>query len=303
MRTTTRLCLAMVVVATASLAAVPIADAAQQPGSVHIKDNVAKAKAAHKKADKKQNKKIQNAQEQADQAHVRINNVKEWNQSLSDWNNSQQKSIESVQSTVATIVAGVPAIIDGLTQLQAGLVALQGALQNTVGPALTQLGDGLLAIQAALNNTTTGLVGLNLARPQFGVWDLFDPNPPGPPAPAPKNGDFEGGTGPVNGADPPFGPDSDAAPGTGIGAPSTYVVDFNNDVSQRMYSVNVFPGGNPANPALPAAAVNCALAASTCNAISTGTGDTSHVLVKIGPGNSAVDGSTFGGFSVTALSG
>src|SRR4051794_5884221 len=63
-------------------------------------------------------------------------------------------NLTKLTATVNAIVAGVPTITNGLTQLAAGLTAA---------------GAGLTAIQAALNNTTTGLVGLNLARPQFGA--------------------------------------------------------------------------------------------------------------------------------------
>lgn len=272
MRTTTRLCLVASIAAAVSLSAVPVGHAAKQPGSVNIKG----VSSGHN--DEHQNKQINQAQRRANRAHRRIRRLKQWNFTLQDWNKNQQSAIESLQNTVATIVAGVPTITSALTQLQAGLVALRDALEGPVADAFEDIED-------ALNDSTTGLVGLNLARPQFGAFNTV--------------GTFQGGTGPVNGTDPPHGPDGDVAGRSG----SVYVVDFNNDVSQRMYTVNVFPGTVPANPALPGGAVNCALAAATCNAIAAGTGDTSHVLVKVGSGAQAVDGTAFGGFSVTALSG
>jgi hypothetical protein len=272
MRTTTKLCLVISLVAAVGLASVPVANAAEPPGSVNITGIT---------SHKKQNKKIRKARKRAERAHDRINNIKEWNTSLSEWNNSQQKSLDSLQGTVNAIVAGVPAITDAL-------LALQAAIEGPVQSGLKALEDGLLDIKDALEDETTGLVGLNLARPQFGVF-----------GPA---GNFLGGTGPVNGSDPPHGPDGAATPGTGIGAPSLYVVDFDNDVSQRVYSVNVFPGSAP-GASLAANSVNCANAAATCEAVEAGSGDTSHVLVKIGTGAQAVDGTAFGGFSVTALSG
>jgi hypothetical protein len=286
MRTTTRLCLVASIAAAVGLAAVPAGYAAERPGSVKIK-NIRGVSSHHK--DAKQNKKIKKARKRANRAHERINAVKEWNQSLSDWNTSQQSAIDTLQSTVGTIVAGVPAIVGGLE-------ALQAALEGPVAQAFADIEDALNDIGDALNDQTTGLVGLNLARPQFGAFDL-----------SPVNGDFEGGTGPVNGSDPPHGPDGDAINGSGIGATSTYVVDFNNDTltppSTRMYTVNVFPGTGVGVTARAGNAVNCALAAATCNAISAGTGNTSHVLVKIGNGAEPVDGTVFGGFSVTALAG
>lgn len=282
MRTTARLGLVLAVVATAGLVAVP---------TVTAKSNSNKAGAwVSQLSDLEQNQNtgIRQARRRAAAAHRRIENLKEFAFGLAANNNKQQSDIDAVSGTVATIVAGVPAIIDGLTQLQGGLVALQGALQNTVSPALTALSNGLTQINTALQNPTTGLVGLNNARPQFGVFGL-----------SPSNGAFLGGTGPVNGADPPHGPDGNATPGP-AGAVSTYVVDFQNDVSTRVYSVNVFPG---AGAALAAVSVNCAQAASSCNGIEASSGDTSHVLVKIGNGNQAINGADFGGFSVTALSG
>ena len=169
-----------------------------------------------------------------------------------------------------------------------GLLALQAALEGPVTNALLDLEDGLLAIQDALEDPTTGLVGLNLARPQFGVF-----NPAGA---------FQGGTGPVNGADPPFGPGPRKCNVGPAGADGTYVVDFNNDVSTRMYSLNVFPGGLGAAPA--AVSVQLRVAPRRrATRIEAGPGDTSHVLVKVGNGNQAVNGADFGGFSVTAISG
>jgi hypothetical protein len=273
MRTTTRLCLVISVVAAVGLASVPAASAAEPPGSVDLS-----AITSHHK-DKKQNKKINKARKRAEKAHRRINNIKEWNFTTSEWNTSQQKTLDSLQGTVNAIVAGVPAITNGL-------LALQAAIEGPVQTGLEALKDGLLDIQDALEDETTGLVGLNLARPQFGV---FLPN-----------GDFQGGTGPVGDpgpTNPPFGPEDDAA-----AAGSVYVVDFVNDVSQRVYTVNVFPGTAPGAPPT-TAAINCALAGGVCGGISAGTDDPNHVLVKIGPGNVATDGTVFGGFSVTALSG
>ena len=272
MRTTTRLCLVASIAAAVALSAVPVGHAAEQPGSVNIK-----GVSSHHK-DGAQNKKIRKNQRRVNRAHRRISRLKSWNFTLQNWNKNQQSAIESLEKTVATIVAGVPTITSALTQLQDGLLQLKAALEGDVTDAFEDIED-------ALNDSTTGLVGLNLARPQFGAFNTV--------------GTFQGGTGPVNGADPPHGPDGNVAGRSG----TVYVVDFNNDVSQRMYTVNVFPGTNPAAPALPGGAVNCALAAATCNAIAAGTGNTSHVLVKVGSGAQAVDGTEFGGFSVTAISG
>ncbi len=151
MRTTTRLPLVISIAVAVGVAAMPVAQAAERPGSVNIKGF-----ASHKKADKKQNKKIKKADNKAERAHERIADLKEWNFILQDWNKSQQETID-------TIVAAVPTVTSALTALQGGLVALQAALQ---GPVATAFAD----IEDALNDGTTGLVGLNLARPQFGAF-------------------------------------------------------------------------------------------------------------------------------------
>jgi len=267
LRTIFRLCLVAAVVAAIGLVAVPLASASAG----------AKGRASITNFEEKQNNRIVKAKNKAKKAHERIEALKEWNNALDAHNRRQDSDLQGIEGTLNTVLAGVPDIIGGLQ-------ALQSALEDTVAPALT-------AINAALTDPTTGLVGLNLARPQFGVFGL-----------SPSNGAFLGGTGPVNGADPPFGPDGNAANGSGIGAASLYVVDFQNDVSTRIYDVNVFPG-SAAGATPTGAAVNCGVAAATCNAVSTGTGDAEHVLVKIGTGAQAVDGTSFGGFSVAAISG
>jgi hypothetical protein len=279
MRTTTRLCLVVSVIAAFALASVPIAEAAKnRPGSVRLGQASNLGKAAYtkkeKKKENKQNKRIE-------KAHNRIENLKQWNFESSDWNNSQQKQIESLQSTVNTIVAGVPAIVQGLTDLKA-------ALEGPVASAFADIEDGFAEVSDALNDTTTGLVGLNLRAPNFGVF-LGD-------------GTFQGGTGPVNGTgptNPPFGPEGNAfvVPATD----GTYVVDFIVDVSTRVYNVQPFPtGGLPLVPS----AVSCLTPGAhqaACDAAPGGAGNRANkvfVLLQTGAG-----APTDGAFSVTAFSG
>jgi hypothetical protein len=273
MRTTTKLCLVVSLVAAFGLASVPIANAEEPPGSVDLPKAIS-SKATKK--DKKQDKKIKKAGKEAEKAHRRINNIKEWNFASSEWNNAQQKSIDSLQGTVNAIVAGVPAIVSGLQ-------ALQAALEGPVTTALHDLEDGLLAIQDALEDPTTGLVGLNLARPQFGVFD---------PA-----GVFLGGTGPVSG----FGPTGNAVKGAGPLA-GAYVVDFGNDVSSRMYSINQAAGG-PAVTPLTTSAVNCASpgADTLCGGIQGVASDSSPNKVAVQFGNAGT--APLVPWTVTAISG
>ena len=108
--------------------------------------------------------------------------------------------IEDLTTNLATVTATVKAIVDGV-------------------PAIV---SGLTALKDAVSNSTTGLVGLNLARPQFGVFT--------------GAGVIQGGTGQATGGS---GPKANVI-STGA-VPGGYVIDFGNDVSKRVYTVNVFP--------------------------------------------------------------
>ncbi|MBA2505407.1 MAG: hypothetical protein H0V29_05610 [Thermoleophilaceae bacterium] len=159
-----------------------------------------------------------------------------------------------------------------------GVAGIQ-ALIPTFVSSLTALQSGLLGLQAALQDPTTGLVGLNNARPQFGAFS--------------STGTFIAGTG----ANPPAkGPSGNAVQGAG---PGTYVVNFNNDVSSRYTSANPFPGSSSAGAPQTVTCANPA-AVATCNTISAGTGgSTSHVLVVFSTGVTP----PAGGFSISAISG
>jgi hypothetical protein len=184
-----------------------------------------------------------------------------------------------------TLAGGLPSVLsqlaDGLTKAGAGLTALQA---------------GLTTIQGALQDPTTGLVGLNNARPQFGAFSA--------------TGVIVGGTGQTP---PAKGPSANATKGPSGGAGTDfdglYVVDFGNDVSKRVYTVNVFPygplGGGGAGAAPTGSATNCAAsptASALCGAAASAGPDTSpnHVLVQIGDGSS---NGAANGFSLMATSG
>ena len=146
--------------------------------------------------------------------------------------------------------------------------------------------DGVPAITNALKDPVTGLVGLNHARPQFGAFT--------------GAGTIIGGTGQTAGAS---GPKANVISTGAI--PGVYVVDFGNDVSLRVFSVNVFPPG-PGTTVPSAGATDCgvssAAAALCAGAEGSGTPDASvnHVAIQIGNGSAAAPA---GGFSVTAISG
>lgn len=265
MRTIFRLCLAAAVTAAIGLVAVPVASANTGPtGHASITN-----------FEKKQNKKIRKAKNKANKAHERIENLKAWNFDLDAHNRRQDTDLQKVEGTVNTILAGVPDIIGGLTALQEGLVAIQGALEDPV----------------------TGLLGLNLARPQFGVLAA--------------DATFLGGTGAAGGQGPVDDSDTFVGGSAVVDVDGSYVVDFNNDVSQRMYSVNVFPlgatGAGGGGAIQTASAINCDTPGidAICGIVQGGPAaaadpDPNKVLVQYGNGSA---GGPPNGFSVTALSG
>jgi len=244
-RTIFRLCLVVALVAAVGVVAVPTAQAkAGAIGQVSITN-----------FEKKQNKKIRKAKRKAKKAHERI-------ELLKGWNLDQDGTLGEHGDLLDQIVTGALEII-------AGLQALQAALEDDVAPALEAIDD-------ALNDETTGLVGLNLARPQFGVFD--------------DAGLFLGGTGSVA-----SGPSDDA----GHPAAGTYIVDFGNDVSDRALVFTAFPtGGAP----LVGSPVNCASDTSgTCTAV-LGAGDHSDQVLVIVQ-DSTTGAPTDGTFQIMAISG
>ena len=257
MRTMFRLCLVVALVAAVGVVAVPTAQG--QAGAL--------GKAAITDFEKKQNKKIRKAKRKAQRAHNRIENLKGWNFDLDAHNRRQDDSFFELQGTVNTILAGVPQIVGGLEALQEGLLALQAGVEG-----------GFAQVNEALNDPVTGLLGLNLARPQFGV---FAPD-----------GTFLGGT-----SDAGSGGPTDDATESG----SIYVIDFGNDVSSRVYTVNVFAGGPGVTPPISSVA-SCTLDGidTLCEGIKTDSGDDpNQIVVQFGAGASVPATP----FTVTAISG
>ncbi len=195
--------------------------------------------------------------------------------------NAAGDDIDALNAALDNVKATLKAVTDAAPQLISGLQALQSALEDQVAPALTAIND-------ALTDPVTGLVGLNDARPQFGAFSGTG-----------NNGGIIDATGRHGGQ----GPDHDAA--LVPGAPGMYVVDFNNNVSDKSWHVNVFPYG-PGGTAPTATAVTCAADAYTdaCTAAlgfasANSYNENEFVLVQIGNGLSEVAT----GFNVTALSG
>ena len=158
MRTILRLCLVASLVASIGLAAVPAAEAKNRPpGSVKLDANI-----AQNGTDKQQNRRIRRARRKAEFAHKRIANLKEFAFGLESNNIFQQGLIDQ-------ILAGVPQIVGGLAALEQGLLAIQAALEGEIATAFEDIEDAFGDIEDALNNSTTGLVGLNNARPLIGA--------------------------------------------------------------------------------------------------------------------------------------
>jgi hypothetical protein len=207
---------------------------------------VAPAKPGSKKAEKKQNQAIKTNKQSLDVLTTKVTNL---------------------GTTVGTISAAVSTITSGAATIQTAL--------TTIGSTLTTIGAGLTALKNAVQDPTTGLVGLNNARPQFGAFT--------------STGGFIAGTG----ANPPAKGPSGSASNPSAGK---YIVDFGNDVSARFVSVTPFPTG-----ALPviASAVNCSVASMPCTGADT---SPNHVLVLFQVGSGAPT-SPANGFTVAAFSG
>jgi septal ring factor EnvC (AmiA/AmiB activator) len=188
--------------------------------------------------------------------------------------------VATAQGDIATLKTNVSGAQGDITTLKTNV----GTAQSDISTLKSELAAGATALtqlSTAIQDPTTGLVGLNHARPQFGAFQ--------------SNGTIIAGTGQVSGAS---GPSTNATVGTG-GFANFYVVDFGNDVSSRFLSVTDFPTG-----ALPvsSSATDCAASAgasSLCQGVeSAGSPDTSknHVVVQF-------SGSPAGGFEVAAISG
>ena len=259
MRTTTRLCLVISIVAAVGVAAVPVA---QRSGTSRLCEH--QGLRSHKKADKKQNKKIKKAHKKAERAHERIADLKEWNFSLSDWNNSQQKTIELAPGTVGAIVAG--ALTGARTS---GLVALQARSRGAASrPPCADIEDALNDRDHGSRRPEPGAAAVRRVRVLAGERRLR-----------------QVGRVPVNGTDPPTRTViATRRQAQASARPARTCVDFNNDVSPRMYSVNVFPGSRPGRRRHVRGDMHVdrggALAARRATRSSAGTGNTSHALVN-----------------------
>jgi len=202
----------------------------------------------------------------ASKAHVSASNTAKAITFLLSANKQKGSDIGALKDQVTGLTAAVKSIHDGLDPIVAAAPSILA---------------GFTAINSALTNTTTGLVGLNLARPQFGAFNA--------------DGTIIAGTGQVTGASGPSGAAIHNAPGK-------YIVDFGDNVSQRFLIVNMFPSSG--NPPI-AQVVDCAsnsTAGATCHALGDPTvGNPNHVLVTVEGivGPAATDDP----FSVAAISG
>lgn len=200
-------------------------------------------------------------------------------------------SLGSKLSKVSGALAGLKKAVSIINDTNAGQTAAihtvdlrVEALEAKVTAVITTATSALTAIQSALSNSTTGLVGLNLARPQFAAF--------GDQGTLLASSGTAGGKGPTGNA---LTPQAFAG---------VYVLDFKNDVSKRFLIAQPLPTAPGTTPTSPAQAVSCATSTSTaalCGASqSAGSDDNpNHVLVKFGNGLSAPSS----GFTVAAISG
>ena len=211
---------------------------------------------------------------QAKSSFATKKSVKSLSRQLRGTNNTIRRSNAQLDRALKTAIGALNGNINDVASLKGAFAAFVQAAAPIPG-VLTQLANGLKAIQTALLDPTTGLVGLNNARPQFGAFT--------------NAGVFIDGTG----AHPPAkGPSGNANEGAGALA-NFYVVHFNNDVSARFLTVTQFPtGGASSNRA--AMAVDCAASAAAsalCSAIQGSTDNSPFdVAVQFGStGSGAAD--------------
>jgi X-X-X-Leu-X-X-Gly heptad repeat protein len=173
---------------------------------------------------------------------------------LSNQLNMVAKNLKDVTGTVNQ---GIPII----TQLVNGVQTLKTGLQT--------VGDGLTALKTAVQDPTTGLLGLNTARPKFAIVK--------------SDGTILGQT--------PNVPTTNAKVATG-----TYVVDFASDVSKRALVVTMAPAAT----APIGQAVDCANAPGACPS---GDNSANHVLVTTEPHGAGGPAPGDANFTLLAISG
>jgi hypothetical protein len=182
--------------------------------------------------------------------------------------------VATAQGDIATLKTNVSGAQGDITTLKTNVGTAQSDI-STIKSELAAGATALTQLSTAIQDPTTGLVGLNHARPQFGAFQ--------------NTGAIIAGTGQVSGAS---GPSTSATEG-GAGVANVYVVDFGNDVSARFLQVTQFPtGGASTNRAT--MAVDCAASAGAstlCGAAEGVASDNSknHVVVQFGgvPGSAA----------------
>ena len=177
------------------------------------------------------------------------------------------KSAKNLQAQINTLTTGLGTTNTNLTATNAKVASLTttvtslssafASASTTVTSALTQLQTGLTSIQTALNDTKTGLVGLNNARPRFVALTV--------PTSGPTAGQFV--IQPMSST-----PEQTISIVSQVG--NAVIVDFGEDVSQRVFLVNGIAGANGVGQA-----VDCG-AAAAAGAPCFGTdSNTHHVLV------------------------
>ena len=193
--------------------------------------------------------------------------------------NAAVKGLQTDVRNLRDADSGQAAAIHRVDQRVDTLVANLATLTTKIDGSVAAATAAFASVNAALTNPTTGLVGLNNARPQYGAFT--------------STGAFIAGTGTVA-----RGPSGNALGHTPAGR---FVIDFGNDVSTRFLVVNPFPGAGSSG--FPQATV-CSLTDGTQCQAAQGSGapdrSPNHVLVLFGTAGATAPAN---GFAVAALSG
>jgi hypothetical protein len=184
------------------------------------------------------------------------------------------KTTTGLTASVKTLTTGLAATNATVAQVQAAETATDGkvtGLTSALASGSAQVTAALTQINTALNDSSTGLVGLNNARPRFAIVA------------------FPGGAATLAGSTP------EKTVTIAAVAAGTTIVNFNEDVSKRALTVTTAPGAPSFGEA-----VDCANAGGACPG-----GDIANTDVLVttwtaaniggGPANEA--------FTLTALAG
>ncbi len=172
------------------------------------------------------------------------------------------KSAKNLQAQINTLTTGLGSTNANLSTTQAALTSLQGtvnSLSSAFASGSATVTAALKTINTTLTDPNTGLVGLNTARPRFVALTI--------PTSGPNAGQF---TIAANSSTPEHA--------VSIVSQSTnnVILDFGEDVSQRVFLVNGIAGANGIGQAVDCAVAAAATPSSPCFGTDS---NPNHVLV------------------------